>query len=430
MQGNIFCGRQDKHKHDFMARLKKLKEKESQLTKDIALKEDEVKQLHDFQSRSTSVFTTTLTPRMIAAFPERYSCRTQSGKVSLQRDISILRQGYNNKAKNIPAPSTIQADREEFSRVIKEQMKLMKLENDTITNSDEESCTKIYNILMTSPVKSGEDNVVSDVEMKASCTGKRTKKSLRSTRKAVARPPPSDKTCANDINLPSSSDEDEVVPRRKSKPDRNFASRDDPNFYPYTPPWYPYGFHTPVGYMSPPTAIHSQFDYFHRPMQVIPPTRPSPMPFREGIYPGYGMGFLPQQVTGHQNTGNVMGSQFVENPQPRAPEILSSFPMPSRPRDNQLQSRTSETMTAVRQFTDNTGNTSEVGSSDYQRQLGRDRLTETRTNTAPQPEPQTQPTITNVSHNSDGANENTSNMNALFEAALLLQNQTPTTVPK
>ncbi|XP_070557192.1 uncharacterized protein [Ptychodera flava] len=255
-----------------MARLKKLKEKESQLTKDIALKEDEVKQLHDFQSRSTSVFTTTLTPRMIAAFPERYSCRTQSGKVSLQRDISILRQGYNNKAKNIPAPSTIQADREEFSRVIKEQMKLMKLENDTITNSDEESCTKIYNILMTSPVKSGEDNVVSDVEMKASCTGKRTKKSLRSTRKAVARPPPSDKTCANDINLPSSSDEDEVVPRRKSKPDRNFASRDDPNFYPYTPPWYPYGFHTPVGYMSPPTAIHSQFDYFHRPMQVIPPT--------------------------------------------------------------------------------------------------------------------------------------------------------------
>ncbi|XP_077863627.1 uncharacterized protein LOC144347842, partial [Saccoglossus kowalevskii] len=138
----IFCGRKDKPKQDYVARIKKMKDREAKLTKEITGKENELKQLRDFHSRAMSVFTTTITPRLQAAFPEKYSAQSKAGRLELLRDISILRKAYNSNVNSLPTQDSPQTDRTEFLLALRKQS----AEFPGVQNAPN-SCEVVYGLL-------------------------------------------------------------------------------------------------------------------------------------------------------------------------------------------------------------------------------------------------------------------------------------------
>ncbi|XP_070554768.1 uncharacterized protein [Ptychodera flava] len=336
-RGYIFCGRSDKHKHDYMARLKQLKERESQLTKVITSKENELKQLHDFQSRSTSVFTTTITPRLLAAFPDKYNRRTTTGKTDLQRDLSILRKAFNNQVKNLPALSNAENDRTIFSRAIKEQLRSMNSEYSGCSTEEKESCTKIYDILINaSPVqtmKSHQTSDLSDTEC-ANSSGHHKQERIRKCRKRIGR-------CADREaeNVESSqSEDDDITPHQLkgiARANRRESYRD--MFY-YPPPIYPFHFQPSLtpdpGYTRAPAQLlpdHVYAQQFRHPFYSSQHVSSTQGP----NFPYYGMGLSPSyQVATFQDTGNRTSGQFTPVDSLSRPHNISSSEMLSETREN------------------------------------------------------------------------------------------------
>ncbi|XP_070581992.1 uncharacterized protein [Ptychodera flava] len=267
-RGYIFCGRQDKHKNDYFARLRKLKEQENKLTKAITEKENELQQIRDFESRSEGGFTLAIMPRLQTAFPEKYNLRSVQGKIALQRDISVLRKAYNNKVQQIPTEMSPRDDRREFSRVMEEQLK------STVKTSSfcetTESRAKIYDLLTKcSPVKTPTNirptRHSHDLSIEEATAPTMQKKYTM-------------KTARHDYDSSDGDDstEETVVHRGnykipKKEVDRRCRQRNAAGApytdFPATFPFYPYMFSPPQNYL-PPQVRHGQYQQGHPFMQL------------------------------------------------------------------------------------------------------------------------------------------------------------------
>ncbi len=57
----------------------------------------EKKYIESFQSKSISAFSSAVTPRLSKAFGDKYSLKTSSGKLVLQKDIATLPAACESK---------------------------------------------------------------------------------------------------------------------------------------------------------------------------------------------------------------------------------------------------------------------------------------------------------------------------------------------
>ena len=108
-----------KHKEHFdeiKERKKELKDTNREIDNTVL----EKKNLDAFQSKSISAFSTAITPRLLKAFGDKYSPRTATGKLELQRDIATLRIACNNQ---IPPQS--ENDSDLFSSLLGKQIEYM-----------------------------------------------------------------------------------------------------------------------------------------------------------------------------------------------------------------------------------------------------------------------------------------------------------------
>jgi hypothetical protein len=113
------CGQKNKHKEHF-DEIKKRKKELKEINRDIDEITTEQKNLDAFQSKSISAFSTSITPRLLKAYGDKYSPRTAKGKLELQRDIATLRLACNNKI-----PPVSENEREMFSSLLQHQRKAM-----------------------------------------------------------------------------------------------------------------------------------------------------------------------------------------------------------------------------------------------------------------------------------------------------------------
>ncbi|XP_070560458.1 uncharacterized protein [Ptychodera flava] len=156
-KGYLYCGRKDRHKQDHLkfAKVARLKEEESKKTREIREKESQLKQLEDFQSKTISAFSIAIGSRLTRAFPEVYNPKTQSGKVELQRDLTILREAYGNNVNKIPVHVDVASDRAEFSKILNEKKKKLYGSGNT---SQQDKCSAasaeyIRSLMSVSPIK-------------------------------------------------------------------------------------------------------------------------------------------------------------------------------------------------------------------------------------------------------------------------------------
>lgn len=82
----------------------------------------EKKNYESFQSKSISVFSSAVAPRLVKAFGEKYSLKTAKGKLELQKDKATLRLARENK---IPESLPSQSDRELFASLLEKQRKVI-----------------------------------------------------------------------------------------------------------------------------------------------------------------------------------------------------------------------------------------------------------------------------------------------------------------
>ncbi|CAB3988626.1 Hypothetical predicted protein [Paramuricea clavata] len=113
------CGQNKKHPEHF-EQIRNLTKKRKQLNSEVETLSTNKRSLEAFQSKSVSAFVTTITPRLLKAFPDRYNTTTTSGKILLQKDLATLRIACNNK---IPIPSM--NEREYFTELLENQQKLV-----------------------------------------------------------------------------------------------------------------------------------------------------------------------------------------------------------------------------------------------------------------------------------------------------------------
>ncbi|XP_070573345.1 uncharacterized protein [Ptychodera flava] len=413
-RGYIFCGRQDKHRHDYMARLKQLKERESQLAKQISAKETELKQLHEFQSRSASVFTSAITPRLFAAFPEKYNRRTTTGKTALLHDISILRKVYNNQAKNIPILCSPQDDRQEFERAIAEA-------GDRERRKDpQESCTKIYDILInTSPVRRVRESPNTD-SVECDASAEKNTEADRKNRRGKCHASVRTRPCRENFDSSQTSSEDEEVGAPRARSFRKYPRRDYRDYPAYPPPFFHYGYQPPVPSVYPPPLIqvgqeHLQHLGLRNPVltQRMPQSMPTPhsrqYPYFDLNLSPYHAGFRTDSQMGFPNRSHEM-SDLCQ------PAVESDIQLASCHRNISVVDQSSSKPT----FKNSVADVS-MGTADRQQAMRDENNSVCVINT-------TQPAASVPFVPQDATTPNTSNMEALFEAALLLQTSkgTPT----
>lgn len=119
-QSFISCGQKKKHP-EHTEEIRKMKKQLKEVQKEIDTVTMEKKNFDSFQSKSISAFSSAVTPRLIKAFPEKYSLKTAQGKLQLQKDIATLRLACCNE---IPSRADT-SDRELFTSLLDKQKEII-----------------------------------------------------------------------------------------------------------------------------------------------------------------------------------------------------------------------------------------------------------------------------------------------------------------
>ena len=115
------CGQKNKHKEHF-EEIRRRKKELKEISREIDAAAMEKKNLETFQSKSISAFSVAVTPRLLKAFVDKYSPRTATGKLELQKDIATLRLACKGKIPPLPVSGS---DRDLFSSLLQNQRKEM-----------------------------------------------------------------------------------------------------------------------------------------------------------------------------------------------------------------------------------------------------------------------------------------------------------------
>ncbi len=142
------CGQNKKHPEHF-EQIRNLTKRQKQLNSEIETLTTDKRSLEAFQSKSVSVFVTTVTPRLLKAFPERYNTTTTSGKILLQKDLATLRIACNNK---IPSPST--DERQYFTELLEKQQKQVMAGDHDLNFDTRAASTSQHNININTHISS------------------------------------------------------------------------------------------------------------------------------------------------------------------------------------------------------------------------------------------------------------------------------------
>ena len=149
------CGQKKKHPEHF-EEIRNAKKNIKDINKEIDSAEMEKKNIESFQSKSISAFSSALTPRLLKAFGDKYSLKTSSGKLVLQKDITTLRAACENKI-----PEETGNDRELFTRLLNKQTAKMNdfkssFSGKSFTATSAPSVNKTEITLNVSPIRSHE----------------------------------------------------------------------------------------------------------------------------------------------------------------------------------------------------------------------------------------------------------------------------------
>ena len=109
------CGQRKKHPEHF-DEIRNSKKQLKDINKEIESAELEKKNIESFHSKSISAFSSAVTSRLLKTFGEKYSLKTSTGKLCLQKDIAALLAACDNKI-----PDDTGNDRELFTTLLNKQ---------------------------------------------------------------------------------------------------------------------------------------------------------------------------------------------------------------------------------------------------------------------------------------------------------------------